>query len=169
MSRADMLAVPKPNASPLTVKSATGAPFSTLSSKETTPGAFRSAPCATASTALSLTMTLGRGSSKASIGLIMVLSHFSSPFLHATTASLRSCIVTESSSVIAPERVRRSAFMLAPTPNASPMSTHNVRMYVPASQSTLNKTSLPDISRISMECTLRMRMATLTAERTGGV
>ena len=48
------------------------------------------------------------------------------------------------------------------------MSTQSVLTYVPASQCTLKRTSLPLMSRISISCMVLILTCLLTADLTGG-
>ena len=75
-----------------------------------------------------------------------------------------------SCSSIAPLRTLRSSCMCAPTPNRSPRCTHNVRMYVPASQLTQNTPRCRSLSNSNslLSWIVRIRSCRLTAEMSGG-
>lgn len=73
-------------------------------------------------------------------------------------------------SLIAPLRTRRSSCMCPPTPNNNPRWTHNVRMYVPASQLTQNTAKFLWLSnsRSLLSWIVRIRNCRFTAEMRGG-
>lgn len=86
-------------------------------------------------------------------------------------ASNTSCSVTiPSCSSIAPLRTRLNSCMCAPTPNSSPRWTHNVRIYVPASQLTQKTPRCLSLSNSNslLSWMVRMRSCLLTADIKGG-
>jgi len=86
-------------------------------------------------------------------------------------ASRTSCSVTmPSCSSMAPLLTLLNSCICAPTPNSNPKCTHNVRIYVPASQLTQNTPRCLSLSNSNslLSCMVRIRSCRLTAEIRGG-
>ena len=76
----DMAILPRAMSSPRAVIMATSAFLRISSSSMCTPMTFRSAPWQIASTAVAFTTTFGSGSTRTSMGMIMLLSQSPRPF-----------------------------------------------------------------------------------------